>query len=180
MNGWGRLLAQNGAQMLSKRALLVAGMIGLAGGSVLSWTLSGEDGGEAHLTPTSTVEEFRGSSSLAQASWLEKMCDDGACLAPADWRCGFSFTSARPEELTTPEGRETQHHDIRRRRDCFVDLASKAPREDTLDKLRILCGRRHMVFIGDRDYKPADCAAAGGEWGKKSTLFSDESRYFEK
>ena len=37
-----------------------------------------------------------------------------------------------------------------------------------------------MVFIGDRDYKPADCAAAGGEWGKKSTLFSDERSYFEE
>ncbi len=36
-----------------------------------------------------------------------------------------------------------------------------------------------MVFIEDRDYKPEDCRAAGGEWGKKTSLFSDERSYFE-
>ena len=157
--------------------MIVAFTIALTVAVVSFWMLAGED---AALVPTSTAEEFRAASGRAQDRWLEQMCDDGACLAPADWRCGFSSTTARPEKFNTPEERDTLYRDFRRRRDCFVGLSGKAPREDTLDKLRILCGRRHMVFIGDRDYKPVDCTAAGGEWGKKSTLFSDESRYFEK
>ena len=137
-------------------------------------------GVHAQLTSTSTVQDFRVASKKARALWLENMCRDGACLDAIDWKCGFSFTSADPRDFKTEAGREIFVRDIRKKRECFEKLAMTAPMTDTLDKLRILCGRRLMVFIGDRDYKPEDCEKAGGEWGKKRPVFSDEERYFEK
>jgi len=106
------------------------------------------------------------------------MCDD--VLDPIDWKCGFSFTSIEAGDLKTETGQEKLFRDIRRTRICFELLATTAPTTDTLGRLRLLCGRHHMVFIGDRDYKPEDCKKVGGEWGKKRPVFSDEDRYLEK
>lgn len=73
-----------------------------------------------------------------------------------------------PRDFDTPTGRDRLFRDISARSECFKKLASSAPVTDTLDKLRILYGRRLMVFIDERDYKRADCEKAGGEWGKRN------------
>ena len=64
-------------------------------------------GVQTELTPTNTAHDFRVASKSARSRWLEKMCDDGVCLDPIDWKCGFSFTSVEASDLKTETGQET-------------------------------------------------------------------------
>jgi hypothetical protein len=138
-----------------------------------------DPGEHVPLTPTSTARDYRAAAKSIRSQWMHDMCANGACLDPVDWKCGYSFTKTDPEEFKTEQGRASFYHDIARRDGCFMWLAERAPETDTLDKLRVLCGRREMFFIGERSgYKPEDCVKAGGEWGRKRHVFSDEETYF--
>jgi hypothetical protein len=116
------------------------------------------------LTGNGTVADFRSASIGDRVYWLEHMCNSGVCLHLIDWRCGFA-----PKY---PEFNDRVNA-------CFTSLASRAPLSDTLDKLRLVCGRKYMVFVDQEFSTPAACVKAGGQWGKKLRLYSDENDYVE-
>jgi hypothetical protein len=122
------------------------------------------------LSAASTVHDFRKSSWEFQEHWLEHMCRSGVCLHPVDWACGFTINRDDDEEYRSQKAKIES---------CFIALIKTAPLSDQLGKLRLLCGRRHMIFAGEWRTKPADCEAAGGQWGKKAPLFADEDSYFK-
>jgi hypothetical protein len=164
-----------------KNLLMTAtGVAILLAASAGVWTYYSDIGEHIPLTPESAVRDFRAAAKSVRSHWLDKMCANGACLDPVDWKCGYSFTSINPEEdLHTETGREVMYREIRIVRDCFEKLAATSPLTDRLNKLRLLCGRHFMLFKGERSgYKPDDCVKAGGEWGKKRTVFVDEDKYF--
>jgi hypothetical protein len=123
------------------------------------------------LSAKSTALDFRAASTAARMHWLSKMCDDGECLHRVDWYCGFSIRRAdsdsESEAKVFVENVES----------CFLTLAKAAAATETLGKLRLICGRKHMVFAPERDVTPAQCAKEGGKWGQKIKLFADEDQY---
>jgi hypothetical protein len=121
------------------------------------------------LSPTSTVADYRAASEGAKSYWLDRMCNNGVCLHRVDWECGFSMAPAHPVEFDPDV--EVFNANVRK---CFTGLVAKAPLADNLGKLRLICGRRHMVFAGETYSDPKKCAEAGGQWGKKITVFADE------
>jgi len=127
------------------------------------------------LKGSSTVSEFRASSEGAKSYWLQKMCNNGRCLHTVDWMCGFSLSRMHPIEDHDPDVDEFDAN-VRR---CFMSLAGKAPLTDTLDKLRLICGRHHMIFAGELYHTPQECAKVGGQWGARARVFADEDRYLE-
>ena len=126
------------------------------------------------LKSNSTVGEYRTASIAAQKHWLKKMCHSGVCLHQIDWKCGFSISTTHPVEF------DSESEDFSARvQSCFSLLTKKAPLADTLEKLRMLCGRRHMVFADKLYSTPEECAQAGGKWGEKLKVYTDEGSYFE-
>jgi hypothetical protein len=124
------------------------------------------------LSETSTVHDFRKASEMFQSHWMKRMCYNGVCLHSQDWECGFSLYRLGEHDY------ESQNKKID---DCFLSLVDTAPLSDKLGKLRLLCGRRHMVFVGAESsiHNRAGCKVAGGDWGKKAKVFADEDTYFE-
>lgn len=126
------------------------------------------------LGPKDTVADFRKASPSFQERWLEKMCNGGDCLHSVDWACGFSTSKTLHSEIDT--GWESFDHNVKV---CFRSLVRQAPLSDSLGKLRLICGRRYMVFAGDVDASPEGCAKAGGKWGEKVQVYGDEDAYPE-
>jgi len=124
------------------------------------------------LTSASTVAEYRAASEGAQSYWLDHMCNGGVCLHLVDWRCGFSIAPEHPVEHDP----DVEAFDAKVRK-CFTALVAKAPLAEKLEKLRLICGRRHMVFAGETYSNPKQCAEAGGQWGKKIRVFADEDSF---
>jgi hypothetical protein len=90
-----------------------------------------------------------------------------------DWECGFSIAPAHPVEEHDPDV-EAFNENVRK---CFTALVAKAPLAENLGKLRLICGRRHMVFAGKTYSDPKKCAEAGGQSGKKARVFVDEDAF---
>jgi hypothetical protein len=53
----------------------------------------------------------------------------------------------------------------------------KAPLSDPLSKLRLICGRQFMTFVDRTFSSPKECTDAGGRWGERLKVFSDEDDY---
>jgi hypothetical protein len=126
------------------------------------------------LKADSTVADYRAASDWAKVYWLDKMCDNGVCLHQIDWRCGFSISTEHPVEHDL----DVENFDAGVRL-CFTSIVTKAPLAEALGKLRLICGRRYMVFAGELYSTPRECAEAGGQWGKKLSVFTDEDSYTE-
>jgi hypothetical protein len=116
------------------------------------------------LDSKSTISDYRLGSWSARLHWLNRMCNNGVCLDPIDWKCGFSF-----DEGGILDGVNS----------CFIANVMNAPLADTLGKLRLLCGRKYMVFTGTLNASQDECAKAGGQWGVRARMFSDELNYIK-
>jgi hypothetical protein len=127
------------------------------------------------LGPDGTIADFRAATNASRAHWLNKMCNGGRCLHRIDWQCGFSISADMHNEAD--RGWRIFDEKVKA---CFVSLAGKAPLADTLGKVRLLCGRKYMIFAGNLDdASPSVCVNAGGQWGKKARVFGDEDVYIE-
>jgi hypothetical protein len=83
-----------------------------------------------------------------RVEFVMHMCNNGACLDVADWKCGFKNGSERLVE------------------DCFDTGIKNGKPWDKLDAIRKLCGRQFMVFDGEFGSK-TECEQANRRWGQK-------------
>src|SRR5688572_22580748 len=93
------LISERVAAVMRKGIVLIAIVLIAIGGFLVVRTYDSDVGVQAPLTPTNTVHDFHVASKSARSRWLEEMCDDGVCLDPIDWKCGFSFTSTEASDL---------------------------------------------------------------------------------
>lgn len=101
------------------------------------------------LGANSTVAEYRGASETARAYWLDKICNDGRCLDTIDWLCGFALidrTSDDPDAATDAY--------VTKVTSCFKSLIAISPLRGRISRLRLICGRRYMSFVGNQYSTP--------------------------
>ena len=136
----------------------------------VSWRVFGLDG-------TSSTYSFNSASFHKQRKFLNRACDDGVCLHPTDWACGFTVDS----HLFRHERFRDWHEAVI---DCIGDVALKVEAWTALDRVRKVCGRHYMTFdptlVGDTPKSREACSLAGGKWGEKVIVFTDEDSMLEK
>ena len=115
----------------------------LAGAFLIWWLAS-----PRALDGNSTVYDFMSASVERRVDFLMHMCNNGACLNIADWKCGLKNGPERPVE------------------DCFDAATRNAKPWDKLDAIRKICGRQFMIFDGEFGTK-AECEQANRVWGQK-------------
>jgi hypothetical protein len=82
------------------------------------------------LTGSNTVYDYMKASSEDRVEFLVSLCNNGACLSVADWKCGF--TNGNQGEVAN----------------CVENAVKDSKPWEKLDDIRKLCGRRFMVFDG--------------------------------
>lgn len=121
------------------------------------------------LSDTDTVKAYRSADVEAAIAYNKQLCLDGTCLTDVDWQCGFTTDWRGDENEWYGEFREALG-------DCFSAMIQVAPEEASLLKISRICGRHFMVFRPrSTERTPEDCAAAGGQWGRKAVLWDDEA-----
>jgi len=110
------------------------------------------------LTGNNTVYDFQKASVETAVDWLTRQCNNGKCLDPIDWTCGFEFGDYSDADNSF--------------QNCFDYAVLNAKPWTTLDTVRKYCGKRSAKFVGSStgnpDRKKQLCAKNGGQWSAVS------------
>ncbi len=132
------------------------------------------------LNGDNTVHDYMTAPTEKAVRWFSQMCDGGQCLHPTDWSCGFSIPNATDEQAR-------QYDDAVK--NCFSNALKRAKSWDKLDKLRQICGRQWIVFVGEPHGSKAECERKGRIWGDKAfldinnrkvELYTDQDTYLNR
>ena len=136
-----------------------------SGSTIYNWLLWQGFG----LSGNSSAYDYLTSSIAKRVKFSQLMCDDGVCLDPIDWKCGFTVNSPKFQSEQFLDWDEAVNQ-------CFDKMVRVVPVYTELDKVRKICGRRYMQFDPDMSsVSKLDCEAQHGIWGAKIVHWSDEA-----
>jgi hypothetical protein len=134
--------------------------------SDLYWSVMAMDG-------ENTAYDYLSSTTEKRLNFANTMCDNGVCLHPIDWRCGFTIDSLQFESANHMDWHDAVDS-------CFGKLTKVVPPHTSLDKVRKICGRFYMQFDPPTGFDEQDCVKSKGNWGVKFRLYLDEEELLSK